>query len=333
MKSIWSAALGLLGVVVGCSAPEAGSKELASGAASGSARPAAGLSDFEASALPQEASAPAIARPTGPFPCGPHTCRRYPNAAEAFRAVIDQDHPLVLALGETHAQKGTEGVASTTSRFTEDLLPTLDGKASSIVLELWVADGKCGKKKEEKVAEKQKPVTKNQAEGNANEFTKLGDKAKSLGIVPFILRPTCEEYDKVLAAGDDAIIEMLTMITRNMRSKATLLFDETQKTKPGRMVVTYGGAMHNDRAPSAARAAWSFGPDLEKLAPGRMVDLDLVVPEFIKDTESWRTMPWFGAYDRETMGDTAVLVTVAPRSYAIIFPRTPVSAAKPPVQD
>jgi len=271
------------------------------------------------------ASAPAPAVSVGPvgadgkFACGPLQCQRFKTGAEAFSAILERDRPLILSIGETHAQKGSENVQSTTSRFTQDLLPKLEGRASSLILELWVRDGSCGKK-EEKVEKEQKQITKTQADSNPNEFQVLGEKSKALGIVPFILRPTCAEYDQIIKAGDDAVMEMLGMITRNMRDKADKLFAETDKKAKGKMVVTYGGAMHNDMAPQPGREAWSFAKDLDKTAGGHYVELDLIVPEFIKDTESWKGLPWYAAYDRSSMGDSAILVEMAPRSYALVFP-------------
>ncbi|HTJ84183.1 MAG TPA: hypothetical protein VL400_20830 [Polyangiaceae bacterium] len=291
-----------------------------------------GLASSEAPSTPHSTDAPSTttAAPAvsvgpvgadGSFACGPLRCRRFKTATEAFDSILERDRPLILSIGETHAQKGSEGVASTTSRFTTDLLPRLEGRASSLILELWVRDGSCGKK-EEKVETQQKEVTKTQSDANPNEFQTLGEKSKALGIVPFILRPTCDEYDKIIKAGDDAVMEMLGMITRNMRDKADKLFVETDKKQKGKMVVTYGGAMHNDLAPRPGREQWSFAKDLDKTASGRFVELDLIVPEFIKDTESWKGLAWYPAYDKATMGSSAVLVEMGPRSYALVFPKT-----------
>ena len=237
-----------------------------------------------------------------------------------------EDKPLVLAIGETHAQKGKPGIASTTARFTSDFLPKLKDKASAMVLELWVADGKCGKAKEKQVAEQQKEVTKNQAESNQNEFSTLGEKSKAAGVIPFILRPSCDEYDKIQKAGDDAVLEMLSMITRNMKDRATRLFEENKKRSPDKMILTYGGAMHNDVAPREGREQWSYAKDLSTLASGRYVELDLIVPEFVQDTESWKALPWYAAFKARGRCDKTVLFTTSkggpgqPSAYALIFP-------------
>lgn len=303
----------------GCAGPEAVVAE--------SSRPVAvvlPVISASASVTPTTAAAEPI--PGGAFACGALSCQVFPSPELAFKHVIDTDKPLVLALGESHAQKGAPDVRSTTARFTEQLLPALEGKASSLVLELWVADGKCNKATEKKVAEQQKEVTKTQAEGNTNEFVKLGEKSKALAIVPFILRPTCAEYDTIKNAGDNAVLEMLAMITRNMKTKVETLFKETDKKSPGKMVVTYGGSMHNDIAPVAGRESWSYAADLDRLAPGRYVELDLIVPEYIKDSDSWKKLPWYSAYEPERFARSVVLIKVAPKSYAMVFAR---SAALP----
>ena len=88
------------------------------------------------------------------------------------------------------------------------------------------------------------------------------------------------------------------------------------------MVVLYGGAMHNDMAPRPGREQWSFAKDLDRTAGGKLVELDLIVPEFIKDTDAWKSQLWYPAYDREAMGAATVLVEMGPRSYALVFPRS-----------
>ncbi len=316
----------LLVHVAGCgpgavkSAPEGSSASAESPRALGSTSASSSVGAASSRSAPSATAD--VSAAAAPFVCGELSCRAFASAEEAFVHVLEQDKPLVLALGESHAQKGSEGVRSTTSRFTEQLLPKLEGKASALVLELWVADGKCGKATEGKVAEQQKEVTKSQAQANPNEFVKMGEKSKSLGVTPFLLKPSCEEYETIKKAGEDAVLEMLAMITRNMRSKVEALFKETEKKAPGKMVVAYGGALHNDVVPAPGREQWSFAKDLDKLAPGRYVELDLIVPEYIKDNDSWRKLPWYGAYDRERLGKSVILISVAPRSYALVFARS-----------
>src|SRR5690606_22154629 len=112
---------------------------------------------------------------------------------------------------EAHAQRGSEGIPSATRRFAEQLLPRLAGRATDLVIELWVAAGHCGKVERE-VAKRQEPVTQNQRADNQSEFMALGHRAKALGIAPHALVPTCDEYQEIAGAGAGDIDRMLQMI-------------------------------------------------------------------------------------------------------------------------
>lgn len=246
------------------------------------------------------------------------TPRVFDSAELAFDAVLEAK-PLVLAIGETHLQKDTAAnVVSSTKHFTEALLPKLRGRATDLVLELWVANGSCGKQ-EKQVAQQQKDVSATQARDNQNEFIALGDAAKKLGIAPHVLIPPCDEYARILDAGAGDVDAMLTMIARlTARDLSAWL---AKHPDGDQMVVAYGGAMHNDLSPRKGREAWSYGPAVAAKAKGRYVELDLIVPEMIKDTDAWRAQPWYSSYDGEKQGKKALLFGVAPGAYALVFPR------------
>ena len=73
------------------------------------------------------------------------------------------------------------------------------------------------------------------------------------------------------------------------KSKLTVLHATLpDERSPDRLVVAYGGAMHNDLLPREGRADFSFGPSLAEATGGQYVELDLVIPEQIKDTDAWR---------------------------------------------
>ncbi len=252
-------------------------------------------------------------------PCGPLPCERFATAEDAFARVLETK-PEVLAVGETHAQKEL-GVASSTKRFTEGLLPLVAPRATDLVLELWVANGSCAGKVE-KVQKAQKEVTANQAPQDQNEFIALGDAAKRQGVEPHVLVPPCDDYARILDAGAGDVDAMLQMIARLSRVEVeTLRARRMDAGRPGTVLV-YGGAMHNDLEPGPGREAWSFGPALDKATSGRYVELDLVVPEAIKDTEAWRALPWMAHFDAQAHGKEALLITVHPRSFVLVFPRS-----------
>jgi hypothetical protein len=257
--------------------------------------------------------------------CGQLDCWRFDTADQAFAYVLETS-PAILAIGESHARRGMEKIPSTTKRFTEQLLPKLPARTTDLILELWMADGACGKQ-EQVVAKQQKQVTKNQAKSNTNEFVVLGHAAKARGMIPHVLRPSCDEYKHIAGAGPDAPLEMLTMITRLTARKAKQLMEHRRNPKVGKppfadpLLVAYGGGMHNDLRPQANREKWSFGPELHQAVDGRYVELDLIVPEFIRSEPPWTALPWYDHFDQKAAPDKTTLLRQSPGSYVLIFPR------------
>jgi hypothetical protein len=267
---------------------------------------------------PATTAAPAV---PGAASCGPLGCLLFDRPEAAFAYVVAQK-PLVLAIGETHAQKGSEAIASTTRRFTDSLLPVLGTAASDFILELWVADGSCGVR-EKQVAKQQAPVTEKQATTNTNEFAVLRDRIVALGLRPHVLRPSCDEYERLANAGDDVVPEMLSMITRLTIRSTEQLLEARKGAADAKMIVAYGGAMHNDLAAPPERAAWSFGPTLQQASGGRYVELDLIVPEFIRSTPAWQALPWYEHFQPMEHPDKTTVFNPNPGSFVLIFPRTP----------
>jgi hypothetical protein len=259
-------------------------------------------------------------KPTPPPSCGPLDCELYDDAASAFSAVL-KETPAVLAVGEMHALEAAADVPSATKRFREELLPLLVGRASELLLELWVSDPDC-QKKVDKVEKQQKEVTAGQAASNQNEFVALGDAAHAVGIQPRLLEPTCEDYDRIAKAGDDAVILMLETIAKLSESELASAVTRNESNRTGKMVVAYGGAMHNDVAPTKAAAAFSFGPALAKKISGGYVALDLVVPEYVRDSKLWQAQPWYEHFDPNAHQNKVRLYRPGPGEYALIFART-----------
>lgn len=270
------------------------------------------------SALPAPASSAAQAPAKPPFrDCGELSCKAFPDAAAALEQVL-AEAPRVLAIGEAHAQSTGPKAPSATRRFMDQLLPRLAPRAVDLVIEIWTANGSCGKV-EQKVQKQQAEVTAPQAATNQNEFLELGHRAKALAIQPHALVPSCEQYHKIAGAGAADIEEMLRMIRDVTQRDVEQLL---QKRAPDRLIVAYGGAMHNDLQPREGRQDFSFGPQLAQATSDRYVELDLVVPEQIKDSEAWRAQPWYGHYSREKAGSEAYLLSWAPHAYVLFFPKS-----------
>ena len=276
--------------------------------------------------LPVASIAPAVARPPNATACGGAgpTCFRFATAADAFQWVLAKD-PLILAIGEAHAQKGTESIASSTKRFTETLLPLAAPRSSDIVVELWAPDPKC-QREVKQVASAQKPVIAAQASTNQNEYVTLGTKAKEAGMTPWLLRPTCDDFGMLADAGEDAVGAMLGLVKRLTQEKVTQLYGKNQRAAiaPPKMVLAYGGALHNDLDPPDATKEYSFGPELSRLSGGRYVELDLIVPEYVKKSPTWEKLPWFADFEADHAGgktvDKATVYVLAERSIVLVFP-------------
>lgn len=269
-----------------------------------------------ASAAPAGSTNPAAAAPEPP--CTALGCRLFDSPTQAFEAVL-ASKPLVLGIGEAHAQKGSEGVLSTTARFTQQILPWLAPKSSDIVIELMEPDTKC-LKTAEKVREEQEPVTQEQAGSNQNEFITLGTRAKESGVQPHVLYPSCEQFDRIVKAGPDSVFVMLDTIALLTEQKAKAILLRNHKANDPRLVLLYGGAAHNDVAPRPGRESWSYAKSLQSFTKQRYVEVDLIVREYIKDTEVWQQLSWYPHFDKSTHRDKFVLFNPAPASYVLIFP-------------
>ncbi|MBX3183403.1 MAG: hypothetical protein KIT72_03450 [Polyangiaceae bacterium] len=270
---------------------------------------------------------PAETVPAGAKACGVARCLEFPAPVDAFRHVLSRK-PRVLAVGEAHALKGTEDVRSSTARFTTELLPELRGQASDLILELWFPNPSCKKETIKKVEAQQAVVTERQATSNQNEFVELGNVAKRLGIQPKALEPSCEDLQKITEVGTADIALMLETVAKYTALDARA---RLAKQKEPKVIVLYGGAMHNDLHPRPGAEAWTFGPELSR--ESEYLALDLIVPEYIKDTDAWRMMPWYEAYTERTAkadskpSTATLLYEPRARELVLIFPRS--SASRP----
>jgi hypothetical protein len=234
------------------------------------------------------------------------TCTEYDSPRDAFLQAIAGD-PLVLAIGEVHAPKDAS-VPSAAARFTDDLLPALAGRASDLLLELMRPPSACLDAAAE-VRRMEEPVTSRHAETAQDEYITMGERARALGIVPDLLRPTCADMEAMREASPGDFLDVsLSTIARLSRAQAARLIDRDALSDAdrGKLVVLYGGALHNLLAPDLASAdsgpRWSYARELQAQVHGRFVALDLVVPEFVSDDAAWRSLPWWPLYDRARRG-------------------------------
>ncbi|HET9958118.1 MAG TPA: hypothetical protein VFQ61_26665 [Polyangiaceae bacterium] len=256
-----------------------------------------------------------------PRPCGELGCVEF-SSAEAALTDLLRTEPRVLALGEIHAPKSQTAVPSTATRFGE-LLPLFAGRSKDLVIELLLSSGQCGAV-EKQVETKTAPIREPQAASNQNEFVELGFRAKALGIQPRALTVACKDYARVAGAGSSDIDQLLALIGARVEEEVTALLP---KRSTGTILV-YGGALHNDLHPRPGRERWSFGPSLAQATNGAYAELDLVVPEYVADNDTFRAQVWYSRLPARPLADAPPeppvfrLLQPAPRSYVLIFPWT-----------
>jgi len=74
--------------------------------------------------------------------------------------------------------------------------------------------------------------------------------------------------------------------------------------------------------PKPDHAAWSFGPRLLEHARGSYVEVDLIIPEFVRNEEPWTNLPWFPHYDPARQGEKTWLYQTGKAAFVLIFPKT-----------
>jgi hypothetical protein len=253
---------------------------------------------------------------------------RFFDTPEAALAVALEGKPRVIAFGEYHQIEGGPKVPSALTRFRTQLFPTVAPRASDLVVETWVTSGQCGKT-EEKVAAQVQETTK-RPEVTEDEIVTLLKAGKAAGVRPHILTLDCKEYEALLPKADGKIDyeALLATVTRHLKKEALAAL-ATPSPSSERAVVVYGGALHNDVYPRKELKAYSFAADLSRATKGRYREVDLYVPEYVESDKEITGAAWWPTVEKRAPGQTA-LVTRGPRSFIVVFPRTPPAAASSP---
>jgi hypothetical protein len=252
---------------------------------------------------PKTKALPPDAAPTKKKTALPY--RTFGDAAAALKHVLDKHDPLAVGFGEFHQKTDSVKVRSAVRRFSEQLVAPLSSRASDLVVETWITKGSCGK--QEKAVVKQVETTTKRPEATESEVVKLLKRAKGAGIRPHILEVGCDDYKQLLGAGKVDYAKLLGMITKHLRGKAERLVTIRAKKpaaavgkrpgkkpgKPRRLVVVYGGALHNDLYPYDDLKDFTFGQALKQRTGGRYVEVDLYVPEYVQKDKNLAKEAWF----------------------------------------
>lgn len=270
------------------------------------------------------ASMLAAAPDGGVASCAPCTVVTSPLAG--LQRVLERQ-PAILAVGEYHEVNGAPKVPSALRRFTRELLPALEGRVTSLVVETWMLNGKCGAAETQATAAVAK--TTQRPERTEDEVTTLLDRTYEMGVKNHILMIDCDDYRSMLddAGSLDAEASLL-LVKRKVEAKALEVIEREEGGTAQKVLLLYGGAVHNDLQPLPAWSAYSFGPALARETGGHTVELDLLVPEYVESDDDLLKEPWFaGAMALAKQGKT-VLINPHPEVYLLLFARSKARRAK-----
>jgi hypothetical protein len=243
------------------------------------------------------------------------TVTAYPSAVAAVRALLAVS-PQVVAFGEYHQHKKTAKIPSALGHFTHEILPALrTAGATDLVVESWITTGSCGEVERKAVAQVDK--TTHRPAGTENEVVTLLRRAKELGIEPRILQITCRDYQAIFASGRLDFDRLLRLTRDQLETQIRTALQRSGS----RLVVSYGGALHNDLQPSADLAPYAFGEAVAHAVDGKYLEIDLYVPEYIEKDPAIRREPWYERYRRAYRPKLIIVIQRGPGSYALVFPR------------
>jgi len=250
-----------------------------------------------------------------------------PDERAALREVL-RSSPLVLGVGELHQKTGSAKVPSAIARFAGPLLQGLAPSTSDLIVETWVTEGRCGR--EEREVARQVEVTTERPAATENEVIGLLRRAKTMGVQPHILTVSCEEYQRLLGDGKEVDYEkLLTLVTRQLEREAGRAWRRRRPPGPDpgpsarRLIVLYGGALHNDRFPPAEELRpFSYAGALDKLSGARFVEVDLYVPEYLAGDAELARQPWFPIFRRHASAKRLLLIERGERSFILVFPKS-----------
>ncbi len=247
--------------------------------------------------------------------CAP--CTVVPTPLVGFQKVLERK-PGILAIGEYHEVNGAPKVPSAIKRFTTELLPALKGKLTSAIVETWMLSGKCGAVEKQASAAVEK--TTQRPETTEDEVTTLLHRTYDLGAKNHTLLINCDDYRSMVDdAGELDGEASLLLVKRKVEEKALAAIENEEGGTPEKVLLLYGGALHNDLQPLPEWKSFSFGPELAREA--KFVELDLLVPEYVEGDEDLLREPWFkSALELSASGKT-VLINPHPDVYLLMFAR------------
>jgi hypothetical protein len=248
----------------------------------------------------------------------------YSDTGVAIEAILAAEPtPRVFAVGEYHetAAGAKSGARSTLDRFNTDVLGVLQPHAHHVVVEAWLGED-CTAAAAAVQGQIQAATDRNPS--TALQIGALVMASSRRALVPHGLPMTCIEQGAVVdKRGHVDFLLLLEMITEKLEDTTRALLAQD----PGRAVIVYGGALHNDLYPRWPLGELSYAEPLAReLGAGAVLELDLVVPEVVAPMAMVRNEPWFPLLARAAPGRTIVWQR-GPGSYVVILPAQSLAVA------
>jgi hypothetical protein len=242
--------------------------------------------------------------------------------------------PIVLGVGELHQTADTAGIPSSLARFTREIWPLIAAHTSDLIVETWVTDGACGSA-EASTVDQVETITQRPA-ATEDQILTLLRRAEASGVRPHILKVDCTDYRLLSPAPRDArgagsgtsagapldFQRMLALIQRKLAAKLTEVLAGRRPSEAAKLVVVYGGALHNDLYPDPLLASFSYGVPAFRATLGRYRELDLYVPEYLERNPALHAEPWFAWWQRAARPGAIVIIRRSPAWFILIFPRS-----------
>ncbi|HTJ46789.1 MAG TPA: hypothetical protein VL463_32020 [Kofleriaceae bacterium] len=241
--------------------------------------------------------------------------REEPDVATAVADLIAEDDPRVIGFGELHSRTDRANVTSSLAHFTKEVFPAVKDRLSDLVLETWIVDPKCGEGAKTATAAVEGAMMRPQS--TKSELAQLIEAARAAKVQPHAMHLGCDDYAKVAPPGQEIQIEvMLDLITRELGRLATAA---AAKAPAGKIIATYGGALHNDRFPNPGVASWSFADRVDHAVAGKYDEIDLYVPELAAEDPASKNEAWFPLLGRAAK-DHVVVIQRGAKSYIVLLP-------------
>jgi len=239
----------------------------------------------------------------------PRGHREVGTTSEAIALILAENpEPRVYAIGEYHETRNAIAAASPLARFTKEIITLLEPHAQHLLVEAWL-DASCWSNTDEKL----KNATQRSPE-TSMEVMRLVKRSTKTGLIPHTLPMTCIEYDSIVdASGHIDFLLLLQLVTVKLEETTRALLAES------RGVIVYGGALHNDLYPKWPLEELSYARTLARQLDGKVLEIDLVVPEVVANMNMIRTEPWFPLLGRASPGRVIVWQR-GPASYVVILP-------------